>query len=133
MFQKTAQWFVDRLVERFLPAIGSFMGSALQRMLILGHAEHHSQLEDQARRYEAAGKPHLAAMIRERAESLNLDEPMPDALDVMERVTSRLPEVGNLPPIGLPDRDAKQQRGRKKGKPVAGNGTSRQSNEDTDE
>ena len=40
-------------------------------MLILGHAEHHSQLEDQARRYEAAGRPHLAKLIRDEAEPVS--------------------------------------------------------------
>jgi len=130
MFQKTSQWFVDRLVERFLPAIGSFMGSALQRMLILGHAEHHNQLEEQARRYEAAGKPHLAAMIRKQSQSLTLDEPMPDAPAVMERVTSALPDVTSLPAIGLLDVDGKTHLGRKSDKSEVTRRSSKQSKKD---
>jgi hypothetical protein len=116
MFQKTVQWFVDRLVERFLPPIGSFMGAALQRMLILGHAEHHDQLEEQARRYEAAGKPHLAALIREQSQSLTLDDPLPNAPDVMQHVTSALPEGTSLPAIGLQKLDDDRRRRRKKDK-----------------
>ena len=56
MLQKNVQWFVDRLMERLVPTIGSFMTSALQRMLIISHADHHNQLEEQAIRYEAAGR-----------------------------------------------------------------------------
>jgi hypothetical protein len=122
MFQKTSQWFVDRLVERFLPAIGSFMASALQRMLILGHVEHHNQLEEQARRYEAAGKPHLAAMIREQSQALTLEEPMADSPNLLERVASPLPEVNGLPAIGVPDRDAQPRRSRRHGKTATQDG-----------
>lgn len=102
MLQKTTQWITDRLVERALPSIGSFMASALQRMLILGHAEHHNQLEDQARRYEAAGKPHLAKLIRDEAQQLSLSDPYSSATSICERLTDEsLPTPGL--PIGLPD------------------------------
>ena len=98
MFQKSTQWFVDRLVERMLPTVGTFLASALQRMLILGHADHHSQLEDQARRYESAGKPHLAELIRRESAQLNLDEPLATAPDVFENLAARNPEVPDSAP-----------------------------------
>jgi len=102
MLQKTTQWITDRLVERALPSVGSFMASALQRMLILGHAEHHNQLEEQARRYEAAGKPHLAKLIRDEAEDLTLSDPFSAASTICERLTDDSQNSAGLP-IGLPD------------------------------
>ena len=114
MLQKTTQWITDRLVERALPSIGSFMASALQRMLILGHAEHHNQLEEQARRYEAAGKPHLAKLIRDEAKGLNLSDPFSSAPAICERLTDDSEGTTGFP-IGLPDATTpKQKRGKKK-------------------
>ena len=102
MLQKTTQWITDRLVERALPSVGSFMASALQRMLILGHAEHHNQLEEQARRYEAAGKPHLAKLIRDEAQEMSLNDPFSSAPAICERLTDDSQPNAGLP-IGLPD------------------------------
>ncbi len=100
MIQKTTQWVTDRLVERALPSIGGFLASALQRMLILGHVEHHSQLEDQARRYEAAGKPHLAKLIRDQAKNLSLDDPFSSAPTICERLTEETNASNELIGVG---------------------------------
>ena len=114
MLQKTTQWITDRLVERALPSIGSFMASALQRMLILGHAEHHNQLEEQARRYEAAGKPHLAKLIRDEAQEMTLNDPFSSAPAICERLTDDSQPNSGLP-IGLPDATpSKKKRSQKK-------------------
>lgn len=113
MLQKTTQWITDRLVERALPSIGSFMASALQRMLILGHAEHHNQLEEQARRYEAAGKPHLAKLIRDEARELSLNDPFSSAPAICERLTDGSDNATGFP-IGIPDATTpKKKRGKK--------------------
>lgn len=107
MFQKNVQWFVDRLVERFVPTIGSFMTSALQRMLILNHAEHHNQLEEQALRYEAAGRQEIANLIRHQAQSLTLDNPLPMAEQVLENFDAANPALfeasQGMAPLALPD------------------------------
>lgn len=116
MLQKTTQWITDRLVERALPSVGSFMASALQRMLILGHAEHHNQLEEQARRYEAAGKPHLAKLIRDEAEEMTLNDPFGSAPAICERLTDDSQSSSGLP-IGLPDATTSKKK-RSKKKPV---------------
>jgi len=113
MLQKTTQWITDRLVERALPSIGSFMAYALQRMLILGHAEHHNQLEEQARRYEAAGKPHLAKLIRDEAEEMTLNDPFSSAPTICERLTDDSENIGGLP-IGLPDATTPKKKPSKK-------------------
>lgn len=116
MLQKTTQWISDRLMERALPSIGSFMASALQRMLILGHAEHHNQLEEQARRYEAAGKPHLAKLIRDEAQDLSLNDPFSSAPAICELLTDDSESSTGLP-IGLPDASDSRKK-RSKNKPV---------------
>lgn len=104
---KNVQWFVDRLVERMVPTIGSFITSALQRMLILNHAEHHDQLEDQAQRYEAAGKKDIAKLIRAQAQSLTLDKPLPLADQVLSEFGAENPALFEATqatgPMALPD------------------------------
>jgi len=121
MLQKTTQWIMDRLVERALPSIGSFMASALQRMLILGHADHHNQLEDQARRYEAAGKPHLAKLIRQQAEEMTLGDPFSTAPTICERLTNDSPQAPGLP-LNLEDVEVPaRKRSRKKTAAADGN------------
>lgn len=89
MLQKSTQWITDRIIERALPSIGGYMASALQRMLVLGHAEHHSELEEQARKYEEAGKPHLAEMIRGQSQQMRLDAPLHSAERICENLTAK--------------------------------------------
>lgn len=107
MFQKNVQWFVDRLVERLVPTIGGFLTSALQRMLILNHAEHHNQLEDQAQRYEAVGRQEIADLIRSQAKGLTLDKPLPLAEQVLEDFDAANPALFEASqgsaPLALPD------------------------------
>lgn len=117
MLQKNVQWFVDRLMERLVPTIGSFMTSALQRMLIISHADHHNQLEEQAIRYEAAGRQDIADLIREQARNLTLDKPLPMAQQVLENFDAGNPALfegtqGNLP-MAIPDA-ARRSKGRKR-------------------
>tara|TARA_R110002049_G_scaffold309101_2_gene516914 strand:- start:41144 stop:41536 length:393 start_codon:yes stop_codon:yes gene_type:complete len=120
MLQKTTQWMTDRLVERALPSIGSFMASALQRMLILGHVEHHNQLEEQARRYEAAGKPQLAKLIRDGATNLSLDDPFSSAPAICERLSDGTENASELA-IGIADATAKSRRSKKRASKVDDN------------
>ncbi len=107
MFQRNIQWFVDRLLERIVPSIGTYFTSALQRMLILSHAEHHNQLEEQAQRYEAAGRPLIAAMIREQAQRVSLDRPLPLADKVLAEFGAENPTLfegsGNVVSVSIPD------------------------------
>ena len=113
MLQKSTQWIMDRLVERALPSVGGFMASALQRMLILGHAEHHNQLEEQARRYEASGKPQLAKMIREEAGNLSMTDPFSSAPAICDRLTDEANDPQSLS-IALPEPKPARKRGKRK-------------------
>ena len=87
VLQKSTQWFVDRLIEKIFPAVGSFFAASLQRMLVLGHAEQHDQLEEQARLYEEQGKPHLAAMIRDQAKDLSIADPLAASDAIVGRIS----------------------------------------------
>ncbi|MCA9166402.1 MAG: hypothetical protein KDB23_01980 [Planctomycetales bacterium] len=113
MLQKTTQWVTDRLVERALPTIGGYLASALQRMLILGHVEHHNQLEEQARRYEAAGKPHLAKLLRDQAGQLSLENPFSSAPSICEQLTDGSGKSDDftltIPDTSLADKAAKKK------------------------
>ena len=102
MFQKNIQWFVDRLMERIVPTVGSYMTAALQRMLILSHAEHHNQLEEQAQRYDAVGRPEIAALIREQAKHIALDRPLPQAQSILEEFDAANPTLFEGTPSGVP-------------------------------
>ena len=102
MFQKNIQWFVDRLMERIVPTVGSYMTAALQRMLILSHAEHHNQLEEQAQRYEAVGRPEIAALIRDQAKHIALDRPLPQAQAILEEFDAANPTLFEGTPSGVP-------------------------------
>ncbi len=117
MLQRGVQWFVDRLAERFVPIVGAFFASALQKMMILGHAEHHNQMEDQARRYEDAGKPHLAAIIRQQAGQVSLDDPLQTSPTVIGNVSpeeGRITDGIGMTSLGLTDTDASPSKPRRK-------------------
>ncbi len=66
-----------------IPAIGSFFSAALQRLLIMSHADHQNQLEEQAQRYESMGRPEIASLIREQSKALTLEKPMPTSNQVL--------------------------------------------------
>jgi len=116
MFQRNVQWFVDRIMERLVPSIGSFMASAMQRMLILSHAEHHNQLEEQALRYEAAGRLEIAEQIRQQARTMSLDKPLPGAQAVLENFDAANPALfeATQPGIAPALPDARRQKGRRR-------------------
>lgn len=101
MLQRNIQWFVDRLMERIIPTVGSYFTSALQRLLILSHAEHHNQLEEQAQRYEAIGRPEIAALIREQAKKISLDQPLPKAQAILEEFDAANPTLFEGTPSGV--------------------------------
>ena len=78
-----------------VPSIGSLFASALQRMLILNHAEHHNHLEDQAQQYEAAGRKEIARLIRQHAQQLTLDRPLPLSDQVLAEFGAESPALFN--------------------------------------
>ena len=119
MFQKNVQWFVDRLVERMLPSVGSLISSALQRMLILNHAEHHNQLEEQALRYEAAGQVEIANLIRRHAQDLSLEKPLPTAEPVLAEFEAENPALFEATATPLAISETKKRRKKKLNPPAS--------------
>ena len=93
---KGVQWFVNRLVERVIPVVGTLFSSAVETVHALGQAEQQSQLEEAARRYEADGKPEIAATLRSRATDITSDNPTSQALRICENVAGD--EQRLLPP-----------------------------------
>jgi hypothetical protein len=97
---KGVQWFVNRLVERVIPVVGTLFSSAVETLHALGQAEQQSQLEEAARRYEADGKPEIAATLRSRAADITSDNPASQALRICENVAGD--EQRLLPPTQEP-------------------------------
>ena len=81
---KGIQWFMERLVERTVPIVGSAFASTLETMHALGQAEQQDHLEEAARRYEADGKPELASRLRERAERITAGTPGEEGVAIIE-------------------------------------------------
>ena len=96
---KGIQWFIERLVERLIPIIATSFSSTVQTLHALGQAEQQSQLEEAARRYEADGKPEIAAALRRRAVELTSDNPASQGVDIYQNIaadTDRLLPVRTL-------------------------------------
>jgi hypothetical protein len=117
----SVQWFVNRLVERIIPIVGTLFSSAVETLHALGQAEQQSQLEEAARLYEADGKPDIAAALRRRAAELISDNPAARALDIYDNVAGD--EQRMLPPTqrgatselaAMPDLDRKPAKSRRK-------------------
>lgn len=121
---KAVQWFVDRLVERIVPIVGTLFSASIEALHALGQAEQQSRLEDAARRYEADDKPEIAVALRRRAADLASDNPAAQALRIYENVTGEdqqlLPtetEPANADLARLPDLSAKRNKPRRKKPP----------------
>lgn len=100
MFKGT-QWFIERLVERLIPIIATSFSSTVETLHALGQAEQQSQLEEAARRYEADGKPEIAAVLRRRAVDLPSDNPASQAVDIYQNIAGDGHRL--LPPAQEPD------------------------------
>jgi hypothetical protein len=118
---KGIQWFLERLIERLIPIVATCLSSTVETIRALGQAEHQSQLEEAARRYEAEGKIDIAANLRNRAKQLTSDDPAAAALDIFQNVVSDGQQL--LPPADdptggglhrLPDIDSTPRKPRRK-------------------
>jgi hypothetical protein len=103
---KTLSLFLDRLAERFAALLAGAMSSRVEGLHAVVQADQQSQLEDLARRYEADGKPEIAATLRLRAARLTSTDLAGQAVELVERLTQepgRLPgSVLSQPPAGVP-------------------------------
>jgi hypothetical protein len=109
--------FLDQLTERFAALLAGVISSRVEGLRAVTQAEQQSQLEDLARRYEAEGKPEIAATLRKRALSLTSNDLAAEAIEVMERTAGEHPlldgPAGNNPPA-LPDFTTTEPKSRRK-------------------
>ncbi len=63
------------LTERVVAVVGSLFASQVESLVALQQAEQLDELEERARQFELAGKPHLATVLRTRAQRINPDNP----------------------------------------------------------
>ena len=87
---KSMQWIIERFVERGVPLIGNLFAAAIQSMHALGVAEHQSEIEEVARRYEADGKPEIAASVPRRAEQIGSVPSADEAVQIAKHVAQPL-------------------------------------------
>jgi len=91
---KVVMTFLDRLAERFIALAAGLLSSRIAGLHAAAQAEQQSELEDLARRYDAEGKPEIAATLRQRLlglPSTNL------ALEGAEQIRQLQPSVPGLP------------------------------------
>jgi len=100
---KGIQWFMERLVERIVPIVGSSFATTLETMHTLNQAEQQNQIEEAARRYEADGKPELAAQLRESARRITADTPGEQGVAIIE--CFERDEQRIIPPAAGPEND----------------------------
>lgn len=87
---KSVRWIIQRFVERAVPLVGNLFSVELQSLHALGLAEQQSQLEEAARRFEAEGKPDIAAALRKRAEQLDADANSDEAVRIAQHIAQPL-------------------------------------------
>lgn len=80
------QWFVPRIKERLLAILYAEVAVEAETDTTLRHVANLERLETQAQAYEAAGKRHLAEIIRDRAAMITPDSPGNSALNVIASV-----------------------------------------------
>ena len=81
--------FLDRLFERLTGLMASFISSHAQRFQAEIQAEQQSELEDLARRYEADGKPQIAASLRQRAARITSIDLAEEGAETIDRVSEQ--------------------------------------------
>lgn len=93
------QRFLGRIVERLTALTLGGLAAQSEADAAINEAECLDRLEEAARRYESAGKPHLAARLRSRASMVNVDDPGAMATASLSRLSGSVSE----PPLALTD------------------------------
>lgn len=102
--------FLAGLAERLLAMAAGTVAARAESDAAIHEAECLDQLEDAARQYDEAGKPHLAERLRRRAAGVSTDNPAAMAT----RLLSSSDVPGSLPaPAEAPDRPKQRRRPRR--------------------
>lgn len=92
----------DRLAARFAAVFAKQMAASVQTLHAEQEAECQSRLEDLARRYEADGKPEVAACLRQRARLVVTDDPAALGAALLDTLGGAEPPAPALPPLDPP-------------------------------
>ena len=105
MSSSTLKNFVARLIDRFVVLALGGLAAQSETDAAINEAECLDRLEETARQYEKAQKPHLAERLRRRAALLTIDDPgamaTPSLASLPENSTREslaLPAGKNVPP-----------------------------------
>ncbi len=97
---KVISLLLDRIAERFVALTAGLVSSRIEGFHATSLAEQHSELEDLARTYEAAGKIEIAASLRQRALGLNSSNPAAEAEHIVRNVTGQQLQLPGPPDAG---------------------------------
>jgi hypothetical protein len=86
--------FLDRLAERLTALIAGLVSSRVEGLHATIQAEQQSQLEDMARKYEADGKPEIAATLRERSLRLTSANLAAEAVESVQQLAGEPLRLG---------------------------------------
>jgi hypothetical protein len=118
---KVVAIFLDRLAERLTALVAGLVSSRVATLHAADQAEQQSQLEDLARKYDAADKPHIAATLRQRANSLASPELAEEGVAFVHRLTAEPRSLAVVEPAtaateisGIPDFTSASPKQRKK-------------------
>ena len=92
----------DRLAERFAAIFGKLMAASVQTLHAEQEADCQSRLEDLARRYDADGKPEIAACLRQRARLVITDDPAALEAALLDNLGGADASTPALPPAATP-------------------------------
>jgi len=100
---KVVTTFLDRLAERFTALAAGLLSSRIAGLHAAAQAEQQSDLEDLARRYEAEGKPEIAATLRQRLLGLPSTNLAQEGAEQMRQLqqASTLPETSLIGQTGV--------------------------------
>ena len=91
------RWFQDIIIERAKRLLWANVAAEIEADAVLDYVAQIARIEEQADSYEAEGKGHLAAMLRERAAQISFENPAGAGDRVVQSLSSLKAEFPRLP------------------------------------
>ena len=110
MSSPTLKNFVARLIDRFVVLALGGLAAQSETDAAINEAECLDRLEETARQYESAQKPHLAERLRRRAALLTIDDPGAMATPSL----ASLPDNSTRESLALPAAPTSKRRRRRR-------------------
>jgi len=89
--------FLDQFVRRIAALVVGMVSSRVEGLQAAVQADHQSQLEDLARKYEADGKMEIAANLRKRAARMTSSDLASEATEIFECLSADSPTAPESP------------------------------------